>query len=75
MSTVTVSFSLDQETKQAIDQLAKDSKKSRSDVIRDMFARYRLEQSMLRLQAEAEPILQKLGLETEEDIAQYVKRQ
>jgi predicted transcriptional regulator len=70
----TVSISLDEKTKQDIDRLAKEMRKSRSDVIRELFAYRRLERSMDRLQAEAAPILEKLGLETEEDIARYVKR-
>ena len=69
----TISISLDEETKQDIDRLAKEMSKSRSDIIRELFAYRRLERSMQRLQAEAAPILEKLGLETEEDIAAYVK--
>ena len=69
----TVSFSLDEETNQGIAALAKQSKISRSDVVRSMYARIRLEKTFEDMQAQAEPILKKLGLETEDDIAAYSK--
>lgn len=70
----TISISIDKETKREIDRLAKEMRTSRSEVIRELFAYRRLERSMQRLQAQAAPILEKLGLETEEDIAAYAKR-
>lgn len=70
----TISISLDEKTKQDIDRLAKEARTSRSDIVREVFARYRLKQTMHKIQTEAKPILEKLGLETEEDIAKYVKQ-
>jgi predicted transcriptional regulator len=70
---ITVSISLDEETKQDIDQMAKESGKSRSDIIRETFAYHRLEKTMAKLRMQAEPLLKELGLETEEDIAAYVQ--
>lgn len=69
----TVSFSLDEETDQGIDALSKKSKISRSDVVRSMYARIRLEKTFEEMQAQAEPLLTKLGLETEDDIAAFIK--
>lgn len=69
----TVSFSLDSETVQGIAALAKQSKMSRSDVVRSMYARLRLEKTFEDMQAQAGPLLAKLGLETEDDIAAYAK--
>lgn len=69
----TVSFSLDEETVEGIEVLAKQSKISKSDVIRSMYARMRLEKSLEELQAKANPVLEKLGLHTEDDIAEYAK--
>ncbi len=69
----TVSFSLDEETKQGIEALAKEAKQSRSDVVRGMYARYRLEKTLQEMQQQAAPLLEKLGLKTEEDIARYAK--
>jgi hypothetical protein len=67
----TVSYSLDEETEQGIAALAKQSKLSKSDVVRSMYARIRLEKTLEDMQAQAAPILKKLGLESEDDIANY----
>jgi predicted DNA-binding protein len=67
----TVSFSLDEETEQGIENLAKQAKMSRSDIVRSMYARMRLEKTLEEMQAQAAPLLKKLGLETEDDIASY----
>lgn len=69
----TASFSIDEETDKGITELAKQSKISRSDVVRSMYARIRLEKTFEEMQAQAEPVLKKLGLETEDDIAAYIK--
>ena len=69
----TVSFSLDEETDKGIASLAKQSKISRSDVVRSLYARIRLEKTFEELQAQAEPMLARLGLETEDDIAAFIK--
>jgi hypothetical protein len=69
----TVSFSLDEETAQGIEALAKQTKSSRSDVVRSMYARMRLEKTLEEMQAQAAPLLKRLGLETEDDVAAYAK--
>jgi metal-responsive CopG/Arc/MetJ family transcriptional regulator len=69
----TVSFSLDEETVEGIEALAKRSKVSRSDIVRSLYTRMRLEKSLEELQTKATPLLQKLGLYTEDDIAAYAK--
>lgn len=74
MANATVSFSLDPSTKEGIELMAKRSKKSRSDVVREMFASYRLEQAMRALETEAKPVLRDLGIDSEEDIAEYVRK-
>lgn len=67
----TVSYSLDEETEQGIKTLAKQAKMSSSDVVRNMYARIRLEKTLEELQAQAAPMLEKLGLESEDDVAVY----
>jgi predicted transcriptional regulator len=69
----TVSFSLDEDTEQGITMLAKQTRMSRSDVVRSMYARLRLEKTFEQMQAQAEPLLAKLGLDSEDDIANYSK--
>lgn len=70
----TVSISLDEQTKKDLDALAKKARVSRSDIIRDMFARYRLQQTVHSMQETARPKLQELRLETEDDIVGYINR-
>ena len=69
----TVSYSLDEETAEGIEVLAKQSKVSRSDIVRSLYARVRLENSLEEMQAKATPLLDKLGLHTEDDIVAYAK--
>ncbi len=69
----TVSFSLDEETAKGIEALAKQTKSSRSDIVRSMYARIRLEKTLEDMQAQAAPLLQRLGLETEDEVANYAK--
>lgn len=69
----TVSFSIDEDTDQGITLLAKQTKMSRSDVVRSMYARLRLEKTYEELQTQAEPLLARLGLDSEDDIATYSK--
>ncbi|HSW98264.1 MAG TPA: ribbon-helix-helix protein, CopG family [Candidatus Saccharimonadales bacterium] len=69
----TVSYSLDEETAEGIEVLAKQSKVSRSDIVRSLYARARLENSLEEMQAKAAPLLEKLGLHTEDDIVAYAK--
>ncbi len=69
----TVSFSLDEVTIQGIEALAKQAKLSRSDIVRSMYSRMRLEKTLEDMQAQAAPILKRLGLETEDDVVAYAK--
>lgn len=69
----TVSYSLDQETADGIEQIAKAAKMSRSDVVRQMYARMQLEKTLEDMQATAAPFLDRSGLKTEDDIATYFK--
>jgi|GEM_PF-2309048 hypothetical protein len=69
----TVSFSIDEDTDKGISLMAQQSKMSRSNIVRSMYARLRLEKTFEELQAQAEPLLAKLGLDSEDDIALYSK--
>lgn len=69
----TISISVDDQTKRDLEVLTKELGATRSDVIRDMFVRYRLQKKLEEIEASAGPVLRKLGLETEDDIAAYAK--
>lgn len=69
----TVSYSLDDETVKGIADLARKTKSSRSDVVRSMFARVVLEKTLEEIELESAPLLNKLGLQSEDEIAYYSK--
>lgn len=71
----TVSFSLDEETWKGIEALAKAAKMSRSEVVRAMYARMRLEKKLEEVQTQAASQLTSQGLRSEDDIARYTKLQ
>lgn len=69
----TVSYSLDEDIIQGIEDLARQTKLSRSDVVRSMYVRMRLERTLEEMQAKVSPLLDSLGLTSEDDIATYAK--
>jgi antitoxin component of RelBE/YafQ-DinJ toxin-antitoxin module len=69
----TVSYSLDDETAAGIKDIAKKSKMSSSDVVRSMYARLHLDNTLQEMQSQATSLLEKLGLNTEDDVANYAK--
>lgn len=69
----TVSYSLDDETAAGIRDIATKSKMSSSDVVRSMYTRMHLDNTLQEMQAQATALLEKLGLNTEDDVANYAK--
>ena len=67
----TISISLDDRSKQQLDKIAEVTNRSRSDVVRDMVAWYELKLNVDSMQQKAAPLLRRLGLETDEQIAEY----
>jgi metal-responsive CopG/Arc/MetJ family transcriptional regulator len=67
----TISLSLDDHSKQQLDQIVQDTRRSRSDVVRDMIAWYELKATVDAMQQKATPLLRRLSLETDEQIAAY----
>ena len=67
----TISISLDNRSKLLLDQITKQTNRSRSDVVRDMVAWYQLRLTADAMQQQAAPLLRRLGLETDEQIAEY----
>ena len=70
----TISISIDDRSKQQLDQIAKRTNRSRSDVVRDMVAWYELKLTVDAMQQKATPLLRRLGLETDEQIAEYASK-
>jgi predicted transcriptional regulator len=71
----TVSISLDDQSKEQLDQIAQRTNRSRSDVVRDMVAWYGLKATTDAMQQKSAPLLRRLGLETDEQIAAYAAQQ
>jgi metal-responsive CopG/Arc/MetJ family transcriptional regulator len=67
----TISLSLDERSKRQLDEMAQKSSRSRSDVVRDMVSWYNLKEAADAMQQKAAPLLRRLGLETDEQIAEY----
>lgn len=67
----TVSYSLDDETAAGIKDIARKSKMSSSDVVRSMYTRMHLDNTLQEMQSQAVSLLAKLGLDTEDDVAHY----
>ena len=70
----TISLSLDDHSKQQLDMIAQETNRSRSDVVRDMVSWYQLKVTVDAMQQKATPFLRKLGLETDEQIAEYANK-
>jgi predicted transcriptional regulator len=70
----TISISIDDRSKQQLDQIAERTNRSRSDVVRDMVAWYELKLTVDAMQQKATPLLRRLGLETDEQIAEYASK-
>ena len=69
---VIASYSLEHEVKEGIDQLAIQERRSKSDILRDMYRSYRFNRALDAIQAEGRVIMARLGLETDEDIYRYM---
>ena len=70
----TISVSLDNQSKRQLDEIAKETNRSRSDVIRDMVAWYQLKTTVDAMQVKAAPLLRRFGLETDDQIAAHADK-
>jgi Ribbon-helix-helix protein, copG family len=72
-SLVTVNFSVDQKVQRDLDQQAAEEGRSKSDIFREMYRLYRLDKALDAVYAEVGPLAKRLGLQTDDDIARYVR--
>lgn len=70
----TVSFSVDEELRDDLDMLAKEQKRSKSDIFREMYNYYRFKMTLRRIQDQGVLIAEKLGLETDDDVYEYLAK-
>jgi hypothetical protein len=69
----TISFSVEDDIKKSFDTWAKRTKKSKSDILRDMVRTYQFTETLEEIQQAAEPMLRELGIETEEQLYEYLE--
>lgn len=70
----TISLSIDDQSKQELDNIAQTTNRSRSDVVRDMVAWYQLKITTDSMLLKTTPLLRKHSLETDEQIAKYADK-
>lgn len=70
----TVSFSVDTELRDDLDRIAKEQKRSKSDLFREMYNYYRLKTTLRRMQEQGTLIAERLGLETDDDVYSYLSK-
>jgi metal-responsive CopG/Arc/MetJ family transcriptional regulator len=71
-----ITFSVEQEVKDAIDDMAQAEHRSKSDIFRDMYQSYlskKFEDALRELQADGAKVAERLGLQSDEDVIQYLR--
>lgn len=68
-----MSFSVEDDIKRDFNAWAKQAKKSKSDLFREMVQTYKFNQDLDYHTKKMEPILDALGLKTEQDIYDYLE--
>lgn len=69
----TISFSVEDSLKRDIERWAKAAKKSKSKLLKDMALTYRFNEEFEKFQARGEKVLADLGIETEEELFDYLE--
>lgn len=59
-----ISFSVDEETKKELEQLAQDERRSKSDIFRDMYKTYTFNKTMTKIQKIGKEKFLALGIES-----------
>jgi predicted transcriptional regulator len=70
----TVSFSVDTDLRDDLDRLAKEQKRSKSDLFREMYNYYQFKTALRQVQEQGVLIAERLGLETDDDVYAYLAK-
>jgi predicted transcriptional regulator len=70
----TVSFSVDTQLRDDLDRLAKEQKRSKSDLFREMYNYYQFKTALRQVQEQGVLIAERLGLETDDDVYEYLAK-
>lgn len=68
-----MTFSMSEDVKQDITRISKQQQSSKSAVFRDMYRAYKFDKSLSEIQTEGRAIALKLGIETDDDVVDYIK--
>lgn len=68
-----MTFSMSDEVKRDIDRLAKQQQRSKSAIFRDMYRSYKFGQALDDIQTAARSTAITLGIETDDDVVDYIK--
>ncbi|MGI9028258.1 MAG: ribbon-helix-helix protein, CopG family [Candidatus Saccharimonadales bacterium] len=74
LQSATVSFSVDTELRDDLNKLAASEKRSKSDLFREMYNYYRFKLTLNQVQEHGSVIAQRLGLETDDDVYEYLAK-
>ncbi len=67
-----ISFSTDEQTKQELEDIAKDNGRSQSDIFREMYAAYKLKKVLAQTQKIGREKFLSLGIETIDQAEKYL---
>lgn len=68
-----MTFSMSEDVKKDIDRISRNEQRSKSAVFRDMYRSYKFGRALDNIQAATRATAITLGLETDDDIVDYVK--
>lgn len=68
----TISFSVEDSLKRNIEKWAKQAKKSKSDLFRDMACVYDFNERLERFNNKTDKVLAELGIDSEEELYEYI---
>lgn len=68
-----MTFSMSEDVKRDIDRIAKQEQRSKSAVFRDMYRAYKFGRALDNIQAVARSTALTLGIETDDDVVDYIK--
>jgi predicted transcriptional regulator len=67
-----ISFSVDEETKRELEQLAQEERRSKSDIFRDMYKTYTFDRTLTKVQKIGKEKFLALGIESIDDAEAFL---
>ncbi len=67
-----ISFSIDDEVKEDVERIAKEERRSKSDVFRDMYDTYKLKRTLTKIQKIGRAKFMALGIESIDQAEEYL---